>query len=361
MEGGDKPDPDYVAVDPGALTLSGAALREFLAAVLERGAPFRFTARGYSMHPFIKDADVITVSPIKGRAPRVGDIVAFRGRADRLVVHRVVAAEGAGRGTSAGYLIRGDNCLKSDGAVTRDAVLGVVTRVERRGRPTRLGIEPEAPLLARLSYAGALRPLTVCAHLPLRAAGGVLRRAQRAPACRRLLRRLRPAVSIVPALPADEPELAQRFGLRGDLRPRRGGMDVTAFAARAAGRHGRIVGFVELVRRGVDAAPFDGFWIHATMVATPYRGMGVAEALMHRALAAAWEAGAREVRLLVFADNAPALALYRKLGFEICGSPPLADRLHEETRRDGRRQVALRLAATQGDVRAGAGAATLEA
>jgi RimJ/RimL family protein N-acetyltransferase len=338
---------EYVAAAAGTLTLSGAAMREFLAAVLERGAPFRFTARGYSMHPFIRDADVITVSPLGGRAPRVGEVVAFRGGEDRLVVHRVVAAGDPRRDAAAGYLTRGDNCPEADGCVPPGAVLGVVTRVERAGKPRRLGLGPEGALLAGLSRAGVLRPATICAYLPRRAAGGALRRAQRAPACRRVLRRLRPAFAVLPAVPPDEPELARRFGLFANLRPRRGGPDVTAFVARlrgAGGEAGRIIGFVELVNRGAEAAPFDGFWIHATMVGMRYRGMGVAEALMRQAIAAARDAGADEVRLTVFADNAPALALYRKLGFRPGGSPVLAERLDTEVRKGGHRQVALRLA-----------------
>ena len=343
----DEAEREYVSAR-GVLALSGAALRDFVAAVLERGAPFRFTARGYSMHPFIRDTDVITVSPLDGRVPHVGEVVAFRSGVDRLVVHRIVAAvDGA-------YELRGDNSAESDGRVPREAVLGVVTRVERIGRPRRLGIGPEGALLARLSRRGALRPAILCAHLPRRAAGGALRRAQRAPACRHVLRRLRPAFRIEQAGPSDEAELARRFGLRADLRPRRGGMQVTAFVARAGGEGGRVIGFVELVRRDSTAASFDGFWIHATMVATRYRGMGVAEALMRQAIAAAPDAGADELRLTVFADNAPALALYRKLGFEPAGSPTLAELLDAEVRRGGRRQVALRLALAESDAGAGA-------
>jgi len=333
----DEADREYVSAR-GVLALSGAALRDFLAAVLERGAPFRFTARGYSMHPFIRDTDVITVSPLDGRVPHVGEVVAFRSGVDRLVVHRIVAAvDGA-------YELRGDNSAESDGRVPREAVLGVVTRVERIGRPRRLGIGPEGALLARLSRRGALRPAIVCAHLPRRAAGEALRRAQRAPACRRALRRLRPAVSIMRATPADQAELARRFGLLADLSPRRGDMEVTAFVARTSGGgRGRIVGLVDIVRRGAGAAPFDGFWIHATMVATPFRGMGIAEGLMRRAIATAQEAGARELLLTVFADNLPALALYRKLGFSPGGSPVLAERLAAEARQGDRRRVPLRL------------------
>ncbi len=38
--------------------------------VLERGAQFRFTARGSSMHPLIRDGDVLTVESLAG-GPRV--------------------------------------------------------------------------------------------------------------------------------------------------------------------------------------------------------------------------------------------------------------------------------------------------
>jgi ribosomal protein S18 acetylase RimI-like enzyme len=335
----------YVAVAAGTLTLSGAAVREFLAAVLERGVPFRFTARGYSMHPFIMDADVITVSPLGGRGARVGQVVAFRGGQERLVVHRIVAAGGAGPDLSEGYLIRGDNCAEADGFVPREAILGVVTRVERIGRPRRFGIGPEAVVLAGLSRADALRPAMICAHMPRRAAGAALRRVQRAPACRRLLRRLRPGLAVERALAADEAELARRFGLSTNLRPRPDDVEVRAFVARLLGGHGeagRIIGYVELVRRA-SAGPFDGSWIHSTTVATQYRGMGVAEALVGQAIGAARGGGAEEVRLTVHADNAPALALYDKLGFVPGGSPALTELLDAEARRGGRRRVALRL------------------
>ena len=113
----------------GVLSLSGAALREFLEAVLERGVPFRFTARGCSMYPAIKDRDVITVSPLGGRAPGGGEVVAFRSDDERLVVHRIVAVE------DGAYELHGDNCPMGDGRVSREAVLGVVTHVEPRGGP----------------------------------------------------------------------------------------------------------------------------------------------------------------------------------------------------------------------------------
>ncbi len=61
----------------GELKLSGPDLIELLQAVLDKGVPFRFRAKGFSMTPFIKDGDVITIFPLEGSRPRLGDIVAF--------------------------------------------------------------------------------------------------------------------------------------------------------------------------------------------------------------------------------------------------------------------------------------------
>jgi len=320
---------------------------ELFSAVLDRSIPFRFMARGHSMHPFIRDADVIIVSPLGGRRPRVGDVVAFLSSDARLVIHRVVARTSSQRDTAAAYLIRGDNCSKADGRVKPEAVLGVVTRVERAGRPRGFLAGPGAAALAFLSRTGALRFATGCAGLPRRAAGAALRQLQRTQSYRRALRRLGPSFAIEPASPADEAELMRRFGLRADLRPREDDTSVTAFVARVGSEAGRVVGFVELVRRDASDVPFDGAWIHSTMVATPYRGMGIAEMLLQRAIAAARDFGEVELRLSVFADNAPAVGLYRKLGFERDMSPLLAERLESEEHPGGRHLVAFRVSLAQ--------------
>jgi phage repressor protein C with HTH and peptisase S24 domain len=92
------------------LSLSGAALTELLTAVLAKGKAFRFRARGWSMSPFVRDGDVITVSPLRGRRPETGAIVAFvHPGTGRVAVHRIVDA-GPG-----GYLVRGDNTDSADG------------------------------------------------------------------------------------------------------------------------------------------------------------------------------------------------------------------------------------------------------
>ena len=122
------PAPDAYAVQGGSLGLPQAQLQEILDALLSRGAPARFQARGFSMYPCIRDLDVVTVSPLPGRSLRAGDIIAFRQPASgSLVLHRILRAE------PDGFLVRGDNLATPDGLVPPADVLGLVTLAERRG------------------------------------------------------------------------------------------------------------------------------------------------------------------------------------------------------------------------------------
>jgi len=130
----------------GGLALSGESLAGLMGAVLEKGGSFRFVARGESMHPAIRDGDVVTVVPPGGRPPRTGDIVAFvHPETGGVRVHRIVGVDG-GR-----YVLKGDNALGADPAVGRDRILGFVAGLERAGRRRPLGPAFLAAALARLS------------------------------------------------------------------------------------------------------------------------------------------------------------------------------------------------------------------
>ena len=136
------------------LSLSGPVLIDLLAAVLEKGARFRFQAKGFSMSPFIKDGDVVTVSPLSECSLGLGDVVAFINPAIRnLVVHRLVGK----RGNSC--FIKGDNIVETDGSIAKTNILGCVTKVERNGKRVFLGLGPERFLLSILTRTGLLFPL----------------------------------------------------------------------------------------------------------------------------------------------------------------------------------------------------------
>lgn len=140
------------AMRQAGLSVSGAALIELMRAVHAKGLPFRFRADGYSMTPFIRSGDVVTVAPLASHVPRTGDVVAFIHPGMKLLcLHRVVSARGDG------FFIQGDNLIEQpDGVVSRKAILGRVTGVERAGRRITLGLGSERVVIALLSRWGGL-------------------------------------------------------------------------------------------------------------------------------------------------------------------------------------------------------------
>lgn len=144
--------PQLITDSEAGRSINGQDLSSLMQAVLAHGAAFRFRARGSSMTPFIQDGDVLTVSPPSQLKPALGRVVAFiQPESGRLLLHRLVGRQG-GR-----WLIQGDNSLgEADGLIPPQAILGVVTGVERAGRPLRLGLGAERYLLARLSRHGLL-------------------------------------------------------------------------------------------------------------------------------------------------------------------------------------------------------------
>jgi len=142
--------------EDGALSLSGPVLSELLRAVLEKGVPCRFRANGFSMTPFIKDGDVVTVSPLFDTKPHLGDVLAFIcSETKKLIIHRVVGKQGDS------CVIRGDNTSEPDGLVPLANILGRVTRVNRNGKRIILGLGPERWLIAFLTPRKLLFPLMV--------------------------------------------------------------------------------------------------------------------------------------------------------------------------------------------------------
>lgn len=148
-------EPRLFAAQAGELPLSGEALLGLMRAVLSKGVPFRFRARGWSMAPFIRDGDVITVSPVLHSRPRIGQVVAFATpEEEKLVVHRVVGRRGEA------LLIQGDSVPHgADGMIPPENIMGRVTRVERNGHDVWLGLGPERIAIAYLSRARWLVPV----------------------------------------------------------------------------------------------------------------------------------------------------------------------------------------------------------
>ena len=123
------------------------ALKDILVDVMKKGAAMRFQAKGFSMSPFIRDGDVLTLSPLKNHLPQIGDTVAFISPAtESLLIHRVIGKRGGPT-----FLLKGDNLPEGDGPVPLMNIVAHVLRVERKGKETSFGLGPEKVLIALLN------------------------------------------------------------------------------------------------------------------------------------------------------------------------------------------------------------------
>ena len=129
--------------------MSGEDFSEILKVALEKGVVVRFRAKGFSMSPFIRNGDILTVSPFFNHAPRIGEIVAFLSpRSGKLIVHRII------RKSNGFFFIKGDNVRKTDDRIPKDNLLGIVTNVERNQMRVLFGLGPERYAIVFLSRIG---------------------------------------------------------------------------------------------------------------------------------------------------------------------------------------------------------------
>ena len=126
--------------------ISGIELIELIRTVFAKGACFRIKVSGYSMLPFIRNSDVVTISGLYNSSLDIGKVVAFIDlNVNKLTIHRII-------GTNNGaYLIKGENVFNSDGWVPRENILGCVTKIERNGRAIFLGLGRERLIIALFS------------------------------------------------------------------------------------------------------------------------------------------------------------------------------------------------------------------
>lgn len=128
-----------------------------LAELASRGVTVTLAVRGTSMCPALRDGDVVTIAPVRGVTVPIGAVVAAEAPgAGGLVLHRAVGRRGGS------VLLRGDNAARPDGAVAEEAVLGLVSRVERGGRlvrPAPAVLRRPLALLVRLGIVWRLNRL----------------------------------------------------------------------------------------------------------------------------------------------------------------------------------------------------------
>jgi len=112
------------------------AFADLCAEILGRGAALRVKVTGWSMAPFLRGGEVLTIKPCSSQGVRVGDVVLFRTREGCLAIHRVLRRR---RQADDGWVFhtKGDARAVLDEPIPASCVLGKVCAVERDpGSPT---------------------------------------------------------------------------------------------------------------------------------------------------------------------------------------------------------------------------------
>lgn len=108
-------------------------LTEILLDCLARGLDVQFEARGTSMKPFIRDGDVVQVTPAQPTDLRPGVIVLALSDAGAPLVHRITARRKGPENTLL-YRLRGDAHVANDGWFKPARIPGIVRRIRRGTR-----------------------------------------------------------------------------------------------------------------------------------------------------------------------------------------------------------------------------------
>lgn len=129
------------------LSVNAEGFAELCSDFLTMGKSVRFTAHGSSMHPLVRNGDILLVEPSWNNSLRVGAIVLCRVSSGRVVVHRVIHKRRNQHEFV--YLIQGDNIKESDGWFSSKDIIGKIVSIERQGVFLDLST-PRARILALL-------------------------------------------------------------------------------------------------------------------------------------------------------------------------------------------------------------------
>jgi signal peptidase I len=95
---------------------------------IRNGHAVQTLASGYSMFPFLRKGDLLTVEPVPMETIKRGDIVVFESE-EKWIAHRVIKIRSNTEGLE--FLLRGDTNLQFDPVVNSGKYVGAVTSYVR--------------------------------------------------------------------------------------------------------------------------------------------------------------------------------------------------------------------------------------
>jgi len=332
------------------ISLSQDKLMELSSSVLSRGGSFSFKAHGSSMYPFIRNGDILTIQPVEVAALKVGDIAFYRTSEKRLAAHRVVDKKH--QGDKLMLLMRGDSVFKNDGWIYSDKVFGKVVGIQRDKKFIQLD---QGIFLRSIMYLwNRLYPIgPFFFNFTLKGKRGlswVLRRLQSLKIYRVIAGKL--INSTINYRIATEKDASKLSGFYGYKRlpeiedpavlpknriQNRSDYGYTFIAC----ERGKILGAMEITRFPDDEVSYPDRWLFGIRVRIPYRGIGIGEGLVRRAIEKASEEGARRLNLLVCEKNKAAMNLFHKMGFRRISIQALDEQLEEEAKQTNQQRIIL--------------------
>ncbi len=101
---------------------------------LEQKGSLIYTTVGMSMRPFLRSGqDLMVIEPVKNGRCRVRDVVLYRRRSGKYVLHRIMWVR------KEDYVLCGDNCRSLEPGIRDHQILGVLTAVIRNGQRQDVG------------------------------------------------------------------------------------------------------------------------------------------------------------------------------------------------------------------------------
>lgn len=98
---------------------------------IKNGHAVQTLASGYSMFPFLRNGDLLTVEPVSMDKIKRGDVVVFESE-EKWIAHRVIKIRSNAEGLE--FLLRGDTCVTLDPPVNKENFIGVVYEYYRLGK-----------------------------------------------------------------------------------------------------------------------------------------------------------------------------------------------------------------------------------
>lgn len=103
--------------------------------IIGQGRSVQIVASGYSMFPFLRKGDLLTVEPVSMETIKRGDIMVFEMR-EKWIAHRVIKIRNKHEGLE--FLLRGDTRLAFDPLVNKENFVGAVTKFHRLNHQKKL-------------------------------------------------------------------------------------------------------------------------------------------------------------------------------------------------------------------------------